>query len=69
MLDKIEDTHSQIPIKEAYMAEKKKIKEIKRASSSQSKTSSKVKYLGNFGNRKKKPEDEEKVASPSGKIE
>ena len=58
-LDKIEDTQSQLQMKDSYLAEKQKItqdnnnkNEFKPVSEDK-----KVVHLGSFGNRKKKPEE------------
>ena len=63
MLDKIEDTHSQIDIRERYENEKRKQEEENKKSEFKPvEDKSKVVHLGNFGNRKKKPEDLDKTS-------
>lgn len=58
ILDKIEDTHSQIAIKEAYLKEKKKLQEeTKESEFKPVEDPSKVVHLGSFGNRKKRVEE------------
>ncbi len=69
-MDKIEDTHSQIAINEAYLKEKQRIQEEDKESVFKPvEDPSKVVHLGSFGNRKKKleeplPELKVKEASP-----
>jgi hypothetical protein len=61
LLDKIEDTSEQIGVKVAYEKERKKEEEEKRKSEFKPVDEGvKVINLGNFGNRKKKPEEDPK---------
>lgn len=60
LLDKIEDTHGQIAVRETYEKEKKKIEEDnKQAEFKPVADPTKVVHLGSFGNRKRKPEEVE----------